>query len=391
MQNITLLGATGSIGRSTLDLIGRHPERFKLHAATAEKSWRAMADIVRQFQPRIVGLSDPSAAAALRAHLGPHSACEVLGGSSAHAELAASSNADTVVSAIVGLAGLDSVLAGVRAGKRVLIANKEPLVAAGALLVASARASGALILPLDSEHNAVLQCWPAPFALGESDPSIRSITLTASGGPFLRTPRAELEHVTVAQAIKHPRWSMGPKISVDSATLMNKGLEVIEAQVLFSLTPESINVLIHPQSVVHALVEYLDGSSLAQLGAADMRIPIAHAMGWPERIESGAERLNLAALGQLSFEEVDLEQFPCLALARAACERADAAPLVLNAANEVAVSAFLDGAIGFLDISRVVEHALERVSLSAVSSLDDILERDQVARRVALTAFLTLQ
>lgn len=387
MRKIAVLGATGSIGRSTLDLIARHPAQFKLVAASAGSNWQALKRIIETHRPTRAALADPAAAQALKAALGASHACEVHSGAQALVELAQDSQADTVVAGIVGLAGLASTLAAVAAGKRVLIANKEPLVAAGALFLAAAQRSGAVILPLDSEHNAVLQCWPPGFTPHQQMPSVRGITLTASGGPFLDLPRSALAHVTPAQAIKHPRWSMGAKISVDSATLMNKGLEVIEAQVLFGLALDEIRVLIHPQSTVHALVEYVDGSTLAQLGAADMRIPIAHALGFPERIESGAERLNLAALGQLEFREPDLAQFPCLGLAFAAARAGGAAPLVLNAANEAAVAGFLAGTLAFLDIERVIAHALERVSLEAVHDLDNVYARDAEARRVAITAF----
>ena len=387
MRKIAVLGATGSIGRSTLDLIARHPAQFKLVAASAGSNWQALQHIIETHRPTRVALSDPAAAQALKAALGANHACEVHSGAQSLVELAQDSQADTVVAGIVGLAGLASTLAAVAAGKRVLIANKEPLVAAGALFLAAAQRSGAEILPLDSEHNAVLQCWPPGFTPHQQMPSVRGITLTASGGPFLDLPRSALAHVTPAQAVKHPRWSMGAKISVDSATLMNKGLEVIEAQVLFGLALDEIRVLIHPQSTVHALVEYVDGSTLAQLGAADMRIPIAHALGFPERIESGAERLNLAALGQLEFREPDLAQFPCLGLAFAAARAGGAAPLVLNAANEAAVAGFLAGTLAFLDIERVIAHTLERVSLEAVHDLDHVYARDAEARRVAITAF----
>jgi 1-deoxy-D-xylulose-5-phosphate reductoisomerase len=387
MRHIALLGATGSIGSSTLDLIARHPDRYALIAASADRNWQALEQIVRRFSPSTVALSDPSAANALREALGPNSPCTVLSGVDAHVALAQASDTDTVVAGIVGLAGLASTFAAVSAGKRVLIANKEPLVAAGALLLEAARRSGAVLLPLDSEHNAVLQCWPEPLSLNAAPKTIQSITLTASGGPFLTVPRSQLANVTPAQAIKHPRWSMGPKISVDSATLMNKGLEVIEAQVLFGLQREQIQVLIHPQSTVHALVSYCDGSSLAQLGAADMRVPIAHALGYPQRIASGAPQLDLAQLGTLSFSLPDLTQFPCLALAFAAAERGDAAPLVLNAANEAAVAGFLNGQIGFLDIDRVISTTMERAPLDAVFSVDAVIERDQHARCIAITAF----
>lgn len=387
MRHITLLGATGSIGASTLDLIARHPQRFTLVAASADRNWQAMLEIVRRFSPRTVALSDSTAAQSLREALGPNKQCTVLSGAESHVSLATAADTDTVVAGIVGLAGLESTFAAASAGKRVLIANKEPLVAAGALLLNAARQSGALLLPLDSEHNAVLQCWPEPLSLAAAPKAIRSITLTASGGPFLNLPRSALAAITPAQAIKHPKWTMGPKISVDSATLMNKGLEVIEAQVLFGLKRDQIQVLIHPQSTVHALVEYCDGSSLAQLGAADMRVPIAHALGYPERIESGAPGLDLAALGKLEFSPPDLNQFPCLGLAFAAAERGDAAPLVLNAANEAAVAAFLAGQIGFLDIDRVIAATMERAPLDSVLSLAAVIERDQCARRIAITAF----
>ncbi len=382
MRSICLLGATGSIGRSTLDLIARHPQRFRLHTVVAARDDAALAEICLRMQPERAVMADAQAAARLRARLADAGcATEVEQGHAAIAAAASQAEVDTVVAAIVGAAGLEPTLAAARAGKRILLANKESMVCAGALLMGAADAGGAVLLPIDSEHNAIFQCLPT----GHTRPpaGVRQLWLTASGGPFRGWKRAELEQVTAAQACAHPNWVMGPKISVDSATLMNKGLEVIEASFLFGLPRERIRVVVHPQSTVHSLVEYTDGSFLAQLGSADMRIPIAHALAWPERIESGAPVLDLTALARLDFSEPDLDAFPCLRLACEALEAGGTAPAILNAANEVAVAAFLNGRLGFPGIAATVNEALNRIALSSAGSLEAVLAADAQARAVA--------
>jgi 1-deoxy-D-xylulose-5-phosphate reductoisomerase len=380
VKRIALLGATGSIGASTLDLIARHPERLTLVAAAAQRNVDSLAAIAQRFPESELVLADRAAAAQLASRCGR----VVASGPEAIVALATQDNVDVVVAGIVGIAGLASTLAALEAGKTVLIANKEPLVAAGALVLDAARRGGATLLPLDSEHNAVLQAWPGVLKPGHAHPDVARVTLTASGGPFLDRSRETLASIKAAEAVRHPRWSMGPKISVDSATLMNKGLELIEASVLFGLPSAQIDVLIHPQSTVHALVEMIDGSVLAQLGVADMRIPIAHALGLPDRIASGAARLDLTALGALEFRAPNLDQFPCLQLARAALEHGGSAPLILNAANEVAVEAFLDGRLQFLQIDAVVRDVLETLPAHPIASLDAVLALDHEARQCAV-------
>ncbi|MFO1494466.1 MAG: 1-deoxy-D-xylulose-5-phosphate reductoisomerase [Lysobacterales bacterium] len=380
MKRICLLGATGSIGRSTLDLIQRHPDRFRLQVAVAARDDAAMADLCLQHRPEQAVMADADAAARLHARLsalGLHTS--VAAGAAAVAAAAADASVDVVVAAIVGAAGLAPTLAAARAGKRILLANKEALVCAGDLFMREVAAGGATLLPIDSEHNAIFQCLPG--SAERPAPGVRRLWLTASGGPFRGYTREQLAAVTVAQACAHPNWSMGPKISVDSATLMNKGLEVIEAHHLFALPAERIRVLIHPQSTLHSLVEYTDGSFLGQLGSADMRIPIAHALAWPERVESGAPTLDLAALGRLDFSEPDVDAFPCLRLAYAALAAGGTAPAVLNAANEVAVAAFLNGSLRFLEIASTVNEALNAIALSSAQSLDAVLAADAQARQ----------
>ena len=382
MRSICLLGATGSIGRSTVDLIARHPNRFRLHTVVAARDDAGLAELCVRMRPVRAVMADPEAAARLRVRLADAAcATEVEQGSAAITAAAAQPEVDTVVAAIVGAAGLEPTLAAARAGKRILLANKASMVCAGALLMDAADAAGAVLLPIDSEHNAIFQCLPA----GHTRPpaGVRQLWLTASGGPFRGWTRAQLEGVTAAQACAHPNWTMGPKISVDSATLMNKGLEVIEASFLFGLPRERIRVIVHPQSTVHSLVEYTDGSFLAQLGSADMRIPIAHALAWPERIESGAPVLDLTALARLDFSEPDLDAFPCLRLACEALAAGGTAPAILNAANEVAVAAFLNGRLGFSGIAATVNEALNRIALSSAESLDAVLAADAQARNVA--------
>ncbi len=382
MKSVCLLGATGSVGRSTLDLIERHATRFRLDTVVAGRDDVTMAELCVRFMPRLAVMADPAAAARLRARLraaGLTTAVEE--GSAAIVAAAKQSCVDIVVAAIVGAAGLAPTLAAATAGKRILLANKEALVCAGALLMAAVEAGGARLLPIDSEHNAIFQCLPVDSS--RPPRGVRQLWLTASGGPFRGWTADQLASVSIAQACAHPNWSMGPKISVDSASLMNKGLEVIEAHFLFGIERERIKVVVHPQSVVHSLVEYDDGSFLAQLGSADMRIPIANALAWPERIHSGAAALNLLSLARLDFAEPDLIVFPCLQLAYDALDAGASAPAILNAANEVAVAAFLNGELGFLGIAATVNETLNRIGLSSVTSLSDVLEVDRHARLVA--------
>jgi 1-deoxy-D-xylulose-5-phosphate reductoisomerase len=384
MMRVAVLGSTGSIGASTLDVLGRHPDRFEVAALAAATNHATLLAQCRVHRPRLAVLSDPGSARLLEsglraAGLGTQVAC----GADALAAVAASADVDAVMAAIVGAAGLPSTLAAARAGKRVLLANKEALVVGGELLLDAARRGGATLIPIDSEHNAVFQCMPAGLEAGRAARGVRRVLLTASGGPFLRASRAELARVTPEQACAHPRWKMGRKISVDSATLMNKGLELIEACLLFGMEPARVEVVVHPQSIVHSLVEYVDGSILAQLGNPDMRTPIAHALGWPERIASGVESLDLVAAARLDFEAPDLERFPALRLARGAAESGGTAPAVLNAANEVAVAAFLAGTLGFARIPEIVEAVLDRHERENATELDVVLEADARAREFA--------
>ena len=374
-MNVAVLGATGSIGANTLDVIARHPDRYRVFAVTAHAAADALLELCRLHRPRYAVLSGNGTASRDEfSRLGT----ELLVGPQAIDEVVAHPDCHAVMAGIVGAAGLSSTLAAVRAGKRVLLANKEALVMAGPLVMRAAREAGAQLLPVDSEHNAVFQC----FSEGRS---VRKIVLTASGGPFRAAPQS-LEEVTPEQAVAHPNWVMGRKISVDSATMMNKGLEVIEARWLFDLPPERIEVLIHAQSIVHSLVEYVDGSMIAQLSNPDMRVPIAHALAHPERIESGAPPLDLAAIKNLSFEKPDLSRFPCLQLAYAALRAGGTAPAVLNAANEVAVAAFLERRLPFTGISQLIRQTMERVPVRPADELDAILAADAEARRLAAAA-----
>jgi 1-deoxy-D-xylulose-5-phosphate reductoisomerase len=381
VQRIALLGATGSIGESALDVIARHPQRFEVVALVAHRNWRRLAEQCRAVRPRYAAMHDPVAARALAQALAG-TPTRVLSGHGDICGIAASADVDTVLAAIVGAAGLVSTLAAARAGKRVLLANKEALVMGGRLFMDAVREGGAELLPIDSEHNAVFQCVDRG---GGATCDVRRILLTASGGPFRTRDAATLATVTPDEACAHPNWSMGRKISVDSATMMNKGLEVIEAHWLFGLPRAAIDVVIHPQSVVHSLVELADGSMLAQMGNPDMRIPIAHALAHPDRIDSGAAPLELARLAALTFEAPDLGRFPCLALAYSALDAGGSAPLALSAANEVAVDAFLGGRIGYLDIARGCTDTLARCEVRGVDSLDDALAADAAVRRVART------
>ena len=377
VRKVAVLGATGSIGTSTLDVIARHPQRLRASVLAAGRQVDALVALCRTHRPRHAVIADEALYPALRDGLRDAGLDDVQAhaGDAALQALVAGDACDTVVAAIVGAAGLPSTLAAARAGKRLLLANKESLVLAGELLVAAAREAGADIVPIDSEHNAIFQCLAGSPAAG-----LKRIVLTASGGPFRGWKPEQLREVTPAQAVAHPKWSMGPKISVDSATLMNKGLEVIEAHHLFGLPGERIDVLVHPQSLVHSLVEFVDGSTLAQLGLPDMRTALAVGLGWPERIESGVAGLDLLAHGRLDFEAPDLDAFPCLRLAFEALASGGTAPAIVNAANEVAVSAFLQGRIAFPGIPALVEDCLAAVPAGAAESIEALLAADAAAR-----------
>src|SRR5688500_4503745 len=359
-QSLTILGSTGSVGANTLDVVARHPERYGVFALTAHARVAQLFEQCRRHRPRYAVLSTSDAADALRKRIVDAGLdTEVLCGPEALDAVATAPEVDTVMAAIVGIAGLKPTFAAARAGKKVLLANKEALVTAGQVLMNAARSGGATLLPIDSEHNAIFQCLPRGYEAGLEASGVRRILLTASGGPFRLTSVEELAHVTPEAACAHPNWVMGRKISVDSATMMNKGLEVIEARWLFDARPDQIDVLIHPESIVHSLVEYNDGSVIAQLGNPDMRTPIAHALAFPERIDAGVAPLDLARVGTLAFEPPDFERFPALRLAYAALESGGSAPAALNAANEIAVAAFLEGRLGFLDMTAVIEGTLE--------------------------------
>ena len=383
-KGVTILGATGSIGLSTLDVLARHPQRYRVVALTAHDRVDRLYEQCLAHRPRYAAMADPAAAERLAERLRAEAPeIEVLAGEAGLCRLASLDEVDYVMAAIVGAAGLQPTLAAARAGKRVLLANKEALVMSGRLFMDEVRASGAELLPIDSEHNAIFQCMPTDFARGLNAVGVNRILLTASGGPFRTTPLADLEAVTPEQAVAHPNWSMGRKISVDSATMMNKGLEVIEACWLFDTTPAHIEVVLHPQSVVHSMVEYDDGSILAQLGNPDMRTPIAHALAWPERMTSGVGSLDIFAVARLDFERPDLRRFPCLRLAAEAMEAGGTASAVLNAANEVAVQAFLEGRLGFTGIPRVIEDVLGEIGPREADALEVILTDDRRARTAA--------
>ncbi|KRT54455.1 1-deoxy-D-xylulose-5-phosphate reductoisomerase [endosymbiont of Ridgeia piscesae] len=384
MKGLTILGSTGSIGVSTLDVVARHPDRYRVVALTANHDVEGMLQQCQAFRPQVAVMADEASAEALAGRLRDESLnTEVLSGVVGLERVASMPEADYVMAAIVGAAGLLPALAAVRAGKRLLLANKEALVVSGHLFMEEARQHGAEILPIDSEHNAVFQCMPADFERGLARVGVKKILLTASGGPFRRSSLDELRAVTPEQACAHPNWEMGRKISVDSATMMNKGLEVIEACWLFRTSPEQVEVVLHPQSVIHSMVEYNDGSVLAQLGNPDMRIPIAHALAWPERIESGVGSLDLFAVARLDFEAPDTERFPCLRLAYQAIDAGGTAPAVLNAANEVAVARFLEGNLDFLGIPQVVEQTLNAFAVEPAETLELLLEQDHRAREYA--------
>jgi 1-deoxy-D-xylulose-5-phosphate reductoisomerase len=383
---ITVLGSTGSVGVSTLDVVGRHPDRFRVVALTANGNAERLAEQCRRFRPPFAAMADREAARRLRDLLeGMPEAPEILGGVEGLEQVASLPETHYVMAAIVGAAGLRPTLAAARAGKRLLLANKESLVMAGALFMGAVADSGADLLPIDSEHNAIFQCLPGGFRHGLPEVGVERILLTASGGPFRDWPAERLAAVTPEQACAHPVWSMGRKISVDSATLMNKGLEVIEACWLFGTSSDRIQVLVHPQSVIHSLVQYRDGSVLAELGNPDMRTPIAHALAWPERLDSGVAPLDLVGVGRLEFQEPDPSRFPCLGLAFQAARTGESAPAVLNAANEVAVAAFLDGRLGFPRIAELVDRTLQTMPLETVAGqgLETLLDIDRRARTLA--------
>ncbi|BBS16070.1 MULTISPECIES: 1-deoxy-D-xylulose-5-phosphate reductoisomerase [Aeromonas] len=386
MQNLVILGASGSIGQSTLKVLRHNPGRWQVLALTAARSVDAMLRDCLEFSPRFAVMMDEGAASDLAGRLKAHgSTTRVLSGQAALCDVAAHPDAHSVMAAIVGAAGLAPTMAAVRAGKRILLANKEALVMSGAFFMEAVREHGAELLPIDSEHNAIFQCLPVdvqrqPGFCDLAGAGISKILLTGSGGPFRYADVGELHHVTPAQAIAHPNWSMGAKISVDSATMMNKGLEYIEARWLFNAAPEQIQVVIHPQSVIHSMVQYKDGSVLAQLGNPDMCTPIAHALAYPERIESGVEPLDFFSVGEFSFIRPDYERYPCLALAMSACQQGQGATTSLNAANEEAVAAFLAERIGFMDIARVNESVMAELGSSAAGSLADLIALDGTAR-----------
>lgn len=393
LKRVAILGSTGSIGVNTLDVIRAHPERFKVVALTAAKQIERLAEQCIEFNPAIAVVANADGAAQLSRLLQEKKiATQVLYGPQALVQAVTESGCDTVMAAIVGAAGLVPALAAAQAGKRVLLANKEALVMSGNLFMQAMKAGGGELLPIDSEHNAIFQCLPDRFTKNPSDHlGVEELWLTASGGPFRDRSLADLASITPEQACAHPNWVMGRKISVDSATMMNKGLEVIEAFWLFGLPLEKIKVLIHPQSVVHSMVRYRDGSVLAQMGQPDMRTPIAYGLAWPERIDAGVTPLNLTQLTGLSFTEPNFSQFPCLSLAFAAAKSGGTAPAILNAANEVAVAAFLDDGLPYLKISNVVEHCLNTLPPVAADSLETILEADVLARQTANQFIRALQ
>ena len=385
MRGITILGATGSIGLSTLDVLARHDDRYRVVALTANRQVERLAELCQKFQPQFAVMADADAAAQLEKNI--KSTCpdtQVLSGTEGLVMVAAHESVDDVMAAIVGAAGLAPTLAAANAGKRVLLANKEALVMSGQLFMDAIRNNNAELLPIDSEHNAIFQCLPTDYAKGLSSVGVKRILLTGSGGPFRTADMQSLKQVTPDQACAHPNWDMGRKISVDSATMMNKGLEFIEACWLFNATPDEIEIVVHPQSIIHSMVEYVDGSILAQLGQPDMRTPIAHALAWPQRMASGVQALDLFAVGRLDFERPDFERFPCLRLADDAIRQGGTAAAILNAANEVAVEYFLDNKIRFTDIPAVIENVLSKNSATRVETLEQVIQADAAARAQAM-------
>ena len=393
IKGLCVLGSTGSIGVSTLDVVSRHPDRYRVVALTANNNIDRLFEQCQQFLPAFAVVIDADQAISLRQRLldGGNKTTEVLSGVKALEEVSVLSAVDSVMAAIVGAAGLLPALAAARAGKTVLLANKEALVMSGPLFMAAVAESGAALLPIDSEHNAIFQCMPAHYRAGRTAMEVRRILLTASGGPFLRKSIEALHDVTPEQAVAHPNWVMGRKISVDSATMMNKGLELIEACLLFQIPPEKVQVVIHPQSVIHSMVDYVDGTVLAQMGNPDMRIPIAHAMAWPERFDSGAEPLDLFKIQRLDFEAPDFERFPCLQRAYDAVTVGETMPAILNAANEVAVGSFLEGGIRFTAIPDVIKHCMESVAVMRAHDIPEVLEADRQSREAAAAYIGRLQ
>lgn len=389
-KSVIVLGSTGSIGTSTLDVIARHPERFSVFALVAHSSLDKLVEQCRVFKPRFAFLQNPDKRTALRAelsHLGLKT--EVPDTDQALDDLCAHVDVDYVMAAIVGAAGLKPTLAAARAGKRLLLANKESLVTAGALFMQEVADSGAELLPIDSEHNAIFQCLPPGYSGDSESKGVRKIILTASGGPFRTSSLESLLDVTPAEAIAHPNWSMGPKISVDSASLMNKGLELIEACWLFDVRPEFVEVVVHPQSVIHSMVEYVDGSVIAQMGSPDMRTPIAYGLGWPHRLEAGVESLNFIQLAQLQFEAPDIERFPCLQIAADAFNAGGSACAVMNAANEIAVEGFLNGNLRFTEIPSLIRRVLEGADIRELHTIDDVFDADAQGRQLAQSMLST--
>ena len=387
MKRIAILGSTGSIGVSTLDVVARHPQRFEVIALSARSNVEKLIEQCVQFRPRYALLLDEGAAQQARVKLrAAHVDTELLSSPDDLLRIAALEEVDMVMAAIVGAAGLPAVLSAARAGKTILLANKEALVMSGPLLMRTVEEGGAMLLPIDSEHNAVFQALPADFSRGLQQVGVRKIILTASGGPFRTTPVEQLHNVTPDQACAHPNWVMGRKISVDSATMMNKGLEVIEARWLFAAQPAQIEVVVHPQSIVHSMVEYLDGSVIAQMGNPDMRTPIACALAYPERIAAGVAPLDLTAVGRLDFEALDHRRFPCMKLAYQALEQGGTAATILNAANEIAVEAFLDRRVAFTAIAEIVERVLNCTPIHAMNTLDEVNAADNLARANATQA-----
>lgn len=387
-QSVCILGVTGSIGQSTLKILNQHPDKYSVFAISAHSRISELVDICKQFQPKVVVVPkqkvDELAALFVKSEL---QNIEILTDQEGLVSIASHPNVDVVMAAIVGAAGLLPTLAAVKAGKRVLLANKEALVMSGEIMMQAARDHQALLLPVDSEHNAIFQSLPHNYLEaernGQPQQGVSRILLTASGGPFLNHSLEQLEKVTPAQACKHPNWSMGQKISVDSATLMNKGLELIEACHLFSISEHFVTVVVHPQSIIHSMVQYVDGSTLAQMGNPDMCTPIAHALAWPERLQTSVPALDLFEHSQLNFQAPDIQKFPALDLARQAMRAGGLAPTILNAANEVAVAAFLKEQIGFTNIPQVVEHSLQKLENSVADNIESILNKDEVARHVA--------
>lgn len=392
MKGICILGATGSIGVSTLDVVARHPDQYRVIALTANANIDALYEQCLAHHPEYAVVVMESKVDAFKARIAasPVADIKVLSGSAALTEVATLENVDAVMAAIVGAAGLLPTLAAAKAGKTVLLANKEALVMSGQIFMQAVSQSGAVLLPIDSEHNAIFQCMPAGYVAGHTAKQARRILLTASGGPFRKTPIETLPDVTPDQAVAHPKWDMGRKISVDSATMMNKGLELIEACLLFNMQPDDIQVVIHPQSIIHSMVDYVDGSVLAQMGNPDMRTPIAHAMAWPERFDSGVAPLNIFEVAHMDFEQPDLKRFPCLRLAYEAIKAGGIMPTVLNAANEIAVEAFLNEQVKFTDIAVIIERSMAQFSPDNADTLELVLQADSQARQVAASVIEAL-